>query len=104
MRPPKRPIHAVSTWVQRQPPKVASESIKIYNAISDGTFNLVDKFFEMQRHDALKALDIYQRAGQQVIFSGMPLLITLQTIFCGENFIKIEQVWNFSLGTFSNRL
>ncbi|KAL0427179.1 UNVERIFIED_CONTAM: putative clathrin assembly protein [Sesamum latifolium] len=44
---------------------VASESIKIYNAISDGTVNLVDKFFEMQRHDALKALDIYRRAGQQ---------------------------------------
>ncbi|CAL5392948.1 unnamed protein product [Camellia sinensis] len=44
---------------------VASESIKIYNAISDGVVNLVDKFFEMQRHDALKALDIYQRSGKQ---------------------------------------
>ncbi|KAI3694833.1 hypothetical protein L1987_77814 [Smallanthus sonchifolius] len=44
---------------------VASESIKIYNAISDGSANLVDKFFEMQRHEALKALDIYRRAGQQ---------------------------------------
>ncbi|KAF5945865.1 hypothetical protein HYC85_016093 [Camellia sinensis] len=45
--------------------QVASESIKIYNAISDGVVNLVDKFFEMQRHDALKALDIYQRSGKQ---------------------------------------
>ncbi|CAL5418426.1 unnamed protein product [Camellia sinensis] len=45
---------------------VASESIKIYNAISDGVVNLVDKFFEMQRHDALKALDIYQRSGKQI--------------------------------------
>lgn len=44
---------------------VASESTKIYNAISDGTVNLVDKFFEMQRSDALRALDIYRRAGQQ---------------------------------------
>eukprot|EP00252_Welwitschia_mirabilis_P005855 TRINITY_DN1645_c0_g1_i1.p1 TRINITY_DN1645_c0_g1~~TRINITY_DN1645_c0_g1_i1.p1 ORF type:complete len:407 (-),score=109.15 TRINITY_DN1645_c0_g1_i1:986-2206(-) len=44
---------------------VVRESIKLYNAISDGTVNLVDKFFEMQRHDALKALDIYRRAGQQ---------------------------------------
>ncbi|KAA3476878.1 ENTH/ANTH/VHS superfamily protein isoform 1 [Gossypium australe] len=44
---------------------VASESIKIYQAISDGTVNLVDKFFEMQRPDALKALDIYRRSGQQ---------------------------------------
>ncbi|KAL3627736.1 hypothetical protein CASFOL_029099 [Castilleja foliolosa] len=42
---------------------VASESIKIYNAISDGCVNLVDKFFEMQKHDALKALDIYRKAG-----------------------------------------
>ncbi|KAK9924052.1 hypothetical protein M0R45_032441 [Rubus argutus] len=38
---------------------VALESIKVYQAISDGTVNLVDKFFEMQRNDALKALDIY---------------------------------------------
>ncbi|KAG9142189.1 hypothetical protein Leryth_007625, partial [Lithospermum erythrorhizon] len=44
---------------------VASESIKVYNAICDGTVNLVDKFFEMQRHDAMKALEIYSRAGQQ---------------------------------------
>ncbi|EPS69599.1 hypothetical protein M569_05168, partial [Genlisea aurea] len=44
---------------------VASESIKIYNAISDGTANLVDKFFEMQKADALKALDIYRLSGQQ---------------------------------------
>ncbi|KAL3651430.1 hypothetical protein CASFOL_004432 [Castilleja foliolosa] len=42
---------------------VASESIKIYNVISDGCVNLVDKFFEMQKHDALKALDIYRKAG-----------------------------------------
>ncbi|URE09679.1 ENTH [Musa troglodytarum] len=44
---------------------VAGESIKIYNSISDGIINMVDKFFEMQRHDALKALDIYRRAGHQ---------------------------------------
>ncbi|KAI3710357.1 hypothetical protein L2E82_40135 [Cichorium intybus] len=47
--------------------KVATETIKIYNAISDGSVNLVDKFFEMQRHDALKTLDIYRRAGQQIL-------------------------------------
>ncbi|GFP82580.1 putative clathrin assembly protein at2g01600 [Phtheirospermum japonicum] len=47
--------------------QVASESIKIYKAISDGCVNLVDKFFEMQKHDALKALDIYRRAGLQVL-------------------------------------
>lgn len=26
------------------------------------------QFFEMQRHDAIKALEIYKRAGQQVNF------------------------------------
>ncbi|KAL9260045.1 putative clathrin assembly protein [Drosera capensis] len=45
---------------------VATESMKIYTAISDGIINLVDKFFEMQRHYATKALDIYRRAGLQV--------------------------------------
>lgn len=44
---------------------VSRESIKLYTAINDATINLVDKFFEMQRHDAIKALDIYRRAGKQ---------------------------------------
>ncbi|KAG9456185.1 hypothetical protein H6P81_000693 [Aristolochia fimbriata] len=71
---------------------VASESIKIYNAISDGNINLVDKFFEMQRHDAVRALEIYRRAGQQgerlsefyEICKGLDL-------GRGERYIKIEQ-------------
>ncbi|KAI3446875.1 hypothetical protein Pfo_003540 [Paulownia fortunei] len=71
---------------------VASESIKIYNAISDGTVNLVDKFFEMQRHDALKALDIYRRAGQQAerLSEFYEICKTLD-VGRGERFIKIEQ-------------
>eukprot|EP00850_Spirogloea_muscicola_P004161 SM000017S02901 [mRNA] locus=s17:991946:997058:+ [translate_table: standard] len=44
---------------------VLKESFKLYRAINDGIINLVDKFFEMARHDASKALDIYKRAGQQ---------------------------------------
>lgn len=44
---------------------VSRESIKLYTAINDATINLVDKFFEMQRHDAIKALEIYRRAGKQ---------------------------------------
>ncbi|XP_024402711.1 putative clathrin assembly protein At2g01600 isoform X2 [Physcomitrium patens] len=44
---------------------VLKESFKLYRAINDGIINLVDKFFEMQRHDAVKALEIYKRAGQQ---------------------------------------
>ncbi|CDP10454.1 unnamed protein product [Coffea canephora] len=71
---------------------VASESIKIYNAISDGTVNLVDKFFEMQRHDALKALDIYRRAGQQAeSLSEFYEVCKSLDVGRGERFIKIEQ-------------
>ncbi|XP_057786277.1 putative clathrin assembly protein At2g01600 [Salvia miltiorrhiza] len=44
---------------------VLKESFKIYCSINDGIINLVDKFFEMPRHEAIKALDVYKRAGQQ---------------------------------------
>ena len=75
--------------------QVLKESFKIYCAINDGIINLVDKvnwiftyityfkalvqtshtefqvflwqFFEMPRHEAVKALEIYRRAGQQVM-------------------------------------
>ncbi|OWM71774.1 putative clathrin assembly protein At5g35200 [Punica granatum] len=71
---------------------VASESIKIYQAISDGTVNLVDKFFEMQRHDAMRALDIYRRAGQQAErLSEFYEICRSLDIGRGEKFIKIEQ-------------
>ncbi|KAI3513815.1 hypothetical protein L1887_11997 [Cichorium endivia] len=71
---------------------VATESIKIYNAISDGSVNLVDKFFEMQRHDALKALDIYRRAGQQAErLSEFYEICKNLDVGRGERFIKIEQ-------------
>ncbi|CAD6230200.1 unnamed protein product [Miscanthus lutarioriparius] len=45
--------------------RVLKESFKIYCAINGGIINLVDKFFEMPKHEALKALDIYRRSGQQ---------------------------------------
>ncbi|KAK9276240.1 hypothetical protein L1049_005771 [Liquidambar formosana] len=44
---------------------VLKESFKIYCAVNDGIINLVDKFFEMPRHEAINALEIYKRAGQQ---------------------------------------
>ncbi|CAI9098615.1 OLC1v1035294C1 [Oldenlandia corymbosa var. corymbosa] len=44
---------------------VAAESVKLYVTITDGIVNLVDKFFEMQRHDAIRALEIYKKAGKQ---------------------------------------
>ncbi|XP_073148799.1 putative clathrin assembly protein At5g35200 [Henckelia pumila] len=71
---------------------VASESIKIYNAISDGTVNLVDKFFEMQRPDALKALDIYRRASVQAErLSEFYEVCKNLDVQRGERYIKIEQ-------------
>ncbi|OIW18593.1 hypothetical protein TanjilG_13345 [Lupinus angustifolius] len=71
---------------------VASESIKIYQAISDGTVNLVDKFFEMQRHDALKALDIYRTVGQQAErLSEFYEICRNLDIGSEEKFIKVEE-------------
>ncbi|KAJ9135752.1 hypothetical protein P3X46_032901 [Hevea brasiliensis] len=57
---------AVSNYViQYALALVLKESFKIYCAINDGIINLVDKFFEMPRHEAFTALDVYKRAGQQ---------------------------------------
>ncbi|XP_009401365.2 putative clathrin assembly protein At5g35200 [Musa acuminata AAA Group] len=71
---------------------VAGESIKIYNSISDGITNMVDKFFEMQRHDAVRALDIYRRAGHQAErLSEFYEVCKSMDIGRGETFIKIEQ-------------
>ncbi|KAB2600320.1 clathrin assembly protein [Pyrus ussuriensis x Pyrus communis] len=44
---------------------VAGESAKLYAAINGGIVNLLDKFFEMQRDDAVKALEIYKKSGSQ---------------------------------------
>ncbi|PWZ17391.1 putative clathrin assembly protein [Zea mays] len=71
---------------------VALESIKIYTAISDGTINLVDKFFEMQRNDAVRALDVYKRATNQAerLSEFYEVCKTIH-IGRGEKFLKIEQ-------------
>ncbi|RWR91313.1 AP180 N-terminal ANTH domain-containing protein [Cinnamomum micranthum f. kanehirae] len=71
---------------------IAGESVRIYSAINDGTLNLVDKFFEMKRNDAIRALEIYRKAGHQAerlsefyeICNGLDLLRR-------QKFIKIEQ-------------
>ncbi|GMJ07205.1 hypothetical protein like AT5G35200 [Hibiscus trionum] len=44
---------------------IAGESVKLYIAITDGILNLVDKYFEMLNGHALKALEIYKKAGEQ---------------------------------------
>ncbi|XP_006655844.1 putative clathrin assembly protein At5g35200 [Oryza brachyantha] len=71
---------------------VALESVKIYTAISDGTINLVDKFFEMQRNDAVRALDVYKRATKQAerLSEFYEVCKTIH-IGRGEKFLKIEQ-------------
>ncbi|XP_066372420.1 putative clathrin assembly protein At5g35200 [Miscanthus floridulus] len=71
---------------------VALESVKIYTAISDGTINLVDKFFEMQRNDAVRALDVYKRATNQAerLSEFYEVCKTIH-IGRGEKFLKIEQ-------------
>lgn len=71
---------------------VAGESIKIYNAINGSTLNLVDKFFEMQRHDALRALEIYRKAGYQAEkLSGFYETCKGLDLGRGQNFVKIDQ-------------
>ncbi|XP_019089781.1 PREDICTED: uncharacterized protein LOC104732699 isoform X2 [Camelina sativa] len=44
---------------------VLKESFKVYCATNDVIINLIDKFFEMPKHEANNSLDIYKRAGQQ---------------------------------------
>ncbi|CAA0842198.1 Putative clathrin assembly protein [Striga hermonthica] len=44
---------------------VVKESFKVYCAINDGIINLVDMFFEMPKHNAVKALEIYKKASRQ---------------------------------------
>ncbi|CAM0908953.1 unnamed protein product [Alopecurus aequalis] len=44
---------------------VLKESFKIYCSINDGIINLVDMYFDMEKIDAIKALEVYKRAGQQ---------------------------------------
>ncbi|XP_021616517.1 putative clathrin assembly protein At5g35200 [Manihot esculenta] len=44
---------------------VASESVKLYVTITDGVLNLVDNYFDMERHDAIRALEIYKKATTQ---------------------------------------
>ncbi|KAL8505300.1 hypothetical protein ACS0TY_016513 [Phlomoides rotata] len=44
---------------------VVKESFKVYCAINDGIINLVDTYFEMPKHEAVRALNIYKKAGRQ---------------------------------------
>ncbi|KAK8644840.1 hypothetical protein V6N13_118704 [Hibiscus sabdariffa] len=71
---------------------VASESVNIYRALSDGAGNLMDKFFEMQRPDAMRALNIYRRSRHQAegLSEFYEVCKRLDIGRC-DRFIKIEQ-------------
>uniref|UniRef100_R7W7Z7 Putative clathrin assembly protein n=1 Tax=Aegilops tauschii TaxID=37682 RepID=R7W7Z7_AEGTA len=72
--------------------QVATESVRIQTAINDGILNLVDKFFDMHRDDAIRALDIYKKALKQAgQLSGF--YDTCKTIHIGrdEKLLTIEQ-------------
>ncbi|KAK4344453.1 hypothetical protein RND71_037547 [Anisodus tanguticus] len=71
---------------------VAAESASLYVAIADGMLNLVDKFFEMQRHDAVRALEIYRRAGDQAVklFEFFEICRNLD-FGRGQKYVKIEK-------------
>ncbi|KAE8713939.1 putative clathrin assembly protein [Hibiscus syriacus] len=71
---------------------VALESVNVYRALSDGTANLMDKFFDMQRSDAMRALKIYRRSRHQVEgLSEFYEVCKRLDIGRGERYIKIEQ-------------
>ncbi|XP_066332754.1 putative clathrin assembly protein At5g35200 [Miscanthus floridulus] len=71
---------------------VALESVQIQTAINDGILNLVDKFFEMRRDDAIRALDMYKRAIEQAEqLSEFYEVCKSIHIGRGERFLKIEQ-------------
>lgn len=71
---------------------IAAESVHIYVAITAATLNLVDKFFEMQRHDAVRALDIYRKAGDQAQKLSEFFEVCRGLEFgLGEKYVKIEQ-------------
>ncbi|KAJ8528127.1 hypothetical protein K7X08_021819 [Anisodus acutangulus] len=87
---------------------VAAESASLYVAIADGMLNLVDKFFEMQRHDAVRALEIYRRAGDQAVKLSEFFEICRNLDFGrGQKYVKIEkddkvQKWRAALEEAAN--
>ncbi|KAJ1281490.1 hypothetical protein BS78_04G309900 [Paspalum vaginatum] len=71
---------------------VALESVKIQTAINDAILNLVDKFFEMRRDEAIRALDMYKKAIYQAEqLSEFYEVCKNIHIGRGERFQKIEQ-------------
>ncbi|PHU14713.1 putative clathrin assembly protein [Capsicum chinense] len=72
---------------------VTAESTSLYVVMADGILDLVDKFLHMQRHDAVRALEIYQRRGDQAVKLSEFFEICRNLDFGrGQNYLKIEKV------------
>lgn len=81
-----------NTIIQHALSMVATESVRIQTAIDDGILNLVDKFFDMHRDDAIRALDIYKKALKQAgQLSGFYETCKTIHIGQGEKLLTIEQ-------------
>ncbi|KAL0386907.1 UNVERIFIED_CONTAM: hypothetical protein Sradi_2572500 [Sesamum radiatum] len=107
MRPPKRPIQAVSTWVRRQPPKV-----KAFLAVVSGMVALVLLRAVVHDHDNLfVAAEAVHAIGISVLIyklmkertcAGTALCIFVIDVFvysscelAGMGFWGDEEVWSF---------
>ncbi|KAK3221615.1 hypothetical protein Dsin_008640 [Dipteronia sinensis] len=71
---------------------VVGESVNLYVAITDGILILVEKYFEMQGHYAIRTLEIYKKAGNQAESLSELFEICRGLDFGrGQKYIKIEQ-------------
>ncbi|XP_006474617.1 putative clathrin assembly protein At5g35200 [Citrus sinensis] len=71
---------------------IASESVKLYVSITDGILKLVDKYFEMPRHDAVRTLEIYRKSESQADSLTSLFEICRELDFGrGQKYIKIEK-------------
>nr|XP_043639355.1 putative clathrin assembly protein At5g35200 [Erigeron canadensis] len=70
---------------------VSCDSVKVFKAVSDGTLNLVDKFFEMNQSDAHDAVGMYRRTEAQAL-SLLSFYETCQAlnINCSDGLTEIE--------------
>ncbi|KAI9191581.1 hypothetical protein LWI28_010368 [Acer negundo] len=71
---------------------VVGESVNLYVAITDGILILVEKYFQMQGHYAIRTLEIYKKAGNQAESLSELFEICRELDFGrGQKYIKIKQ-------------
>ncbi|PWZ06384.1 (S)-coclaurine N-methyltransferase [Zea mays] len=95
--------HSVSKYHVYEFFKVALESARIQTAINDVILNLFDKFFEMQRNDIIRALNMYKREIEQLLkayHATSKYLKTAISIGGVRNYHK-DEAKNYGLSIFS---